>query len=125
MKPAIFHQLNDMHLLHRIWQNELQTAREQLSFYEELLTSISTLEGDKEARELMSEVRHFQRLIPQMLNEQQSIEHDLVDTVRSEESISLETRKDQRFLQEEIDDFTANYQRFKQKVRYFLANVLL
>lgn len=125
MKTTVFHQLNDMHLLHRIWQNELQTAREQLSFYEELLSPFALEDNNREARQFLSDVRHFQRLIPTILNEQHEIEHELVNIVRTEETISTEIRKDQRFLQEEIDDFEANYHRFKQQIRQFLAQILI
>ncbi len=121
MKPVVNQQISDYHLLHRIWQSELRTAEQQLAVYGDMLASVS----DPETVRMADEIGHYKRLIPEILHEMHDVDLEMVAAIRNQERVDQETRKDQRYLQEKMDDFDADYQRFRQQIRRFLAGILI
>nr|WP_293836192.1 hypothetical protein [uncultured Arsenicibacter sp.] len=125
MKTAVSQQISDYHLLHRIWQSELRTAEQQLGVYRELLDSVNDPQVARQSARLADEIEHYKRLVPEILHEMHDVDVEMVVAIRNQERIDQETRKDQRYLQEKMDDFDADYQRFRQQIRRFLAETLI
>ncbi|OIN61070.1 hypothetical protein [Arsenicibacter rosenii] len=125
MKTVVSQQISDYHLLHRIWQSELRTAEQQLGVYRDMLDAVNNPQAARQSARLADEIDHYKRLVPEILHEMHDVDVEMVVAIRNQERMDQETRKDQRYLQEKMDDFDANYQRFRQQIRRFLAETLI
>ncbi|MBO0951798.1 hypothetical protein [Fibrella forsythiae] len=126
MKATTYRQLTSVHLLHRIWHNELELALQEVLFWQELLGTLSEVEHPKaaEAQTWQTEINqlhHFRRLITRLRNDVQTVDQELAMSVRFEHVPAKETRLDHQYLREEMDSFHADFRTFKASIRQFIV----
>ncbi|RYF78469.1 MAG: hypothetical protein EOO39_01385 [Cytophagaceae bacterium] len=93
MKSTTYRQLTSVHLLHRIWHNELELALQEVTFWEELLGTLSEVEHPKaaEAQTWQTEINqlhHFRRLTKRLLDDIQTVDQQLATSHQSSETYS-------------------------------------
>ena len=127
MNADKYRQLNEVHLLHRIWQNELELALQEANFWEELLGTLgegldpSVTDSDTWKAET-SQLHHFQRLTKRLLAEISAIDSEIATGVKSDHVLDTETRLDHQYLRTEMDSFHADFHRFKSTIRQYMID---
>lgn len=126
MNQQTYRKLSDQHFAHQLWRNDLAMAIQELTFFEDILgqfnpIGLSTSPEVPPFNDLVSQIHHFRRIIPQMQQELQQLEQELATDVQKKHQIGSETKKDHAYLQEKMDDFDQSYRQFKQKIRVFFS----
>ncbi|UFH57104.1 hypothetical protein [Spirosoma sp. KNUC1025] len=127
MRTDKYHQLNEVHLLQRIWRSELELALQQVTFWEELLGSLDeNLDANKTTFDdtwqmELGQLHHFRRLIKRLQEDLQSLDEQVALGVRTDHVLDKETRLNQQYLREEMDSFHADFRTFKNGVRRYIA----
>lgn len=125
MKTEKYRQLNEVHLLHRIWHNELELALQEITFWEELLGTLSEgldpaeISTDNWKAEI-SQLHHFQRLTKGLLAEIKAINGEIATGVQTDHVLDTETRLDHQYLRGEMDSFHTDFRAFKTNIRQHL-----
>lgn len=126
MKAEKYSQLSEVHLLQRIWRNELELAAQEVKFWEDLLGTLGEGmdPGVTDADTWQAEVRqlqHFQRLTKRLLNEIHTVDTAVASGVREGHVLAGETRLDHHHLRQEMDSFHADFRAFKTEIRQYMV----
>jgi hypothetical protein len=126
MNKQTFQKLSVQHFTHQLWRNDLAMAIQELTFFEDIIgqtnpIGLCTSPSVPLFNDLISQIHHFRRIIPQIQQELQQLEQELATDVKKEHHIGSETKKDQAYLQEKMNDFDQSYRQFKQKIRDFFS----
>ncbi|MVM39380.1 hypothetical protein GO730_20385 [Spirosoma sp. HMF3257] len=126
MRAEKYRQLNQVHMMHRIWRNELSLALQEVDFWEDLLGSLGenmTSEAtDAEVwKAEISQLHHFRRLIKRLSDEIQEIDGQVANGVRFDHVLDTDTRQDHQYLREEMDSFHADFRAFKSEIRNYIV----
>ncbi|GAB4006283.1 hypothetical protein GCM10028808_07940 [Spirosoma migulaei] len=126
MRTEKYRQLNQVHLLHRIWRNELSLAIQEVNFWEDMLGSLGegmspAVTDDETWKAEISQLHHFRRLINRLLEEMQTIDSEVAAGVRFDHVLDTGTRQDHQFLREEMDSFHADFRTFKAEIRNYIV----
>lgn len=126
MNAKKYHQLSEVHLLHRIWQNELELALQEVTFWETLLAVLN--EGVDPApasldtwRQEIDQLHHFRRLSTRLLKEIQTVNEQIATGVRFDHVLDGETRLDHQYLRESMDSFHTDFRAFKTEIRQYMV----
>lgn len=123
MSTEKYRQLSRTHLLHRIWQNELELALQEVNFWEDLLGTLG--EGLDPAitdgwQAEIGQLHHFRRLTKRLLAEVHTIDSELASGARTDHILDSEVRLNHQYLREEMDSFHTDFRSFKTKIRQYL-----
>lgn len=126
MNKQTYRKLSDQHFAHQLWRNDLAMASQELTFFEDIIGQVnpiglSTSPLTPVFTDLVSQIHHFRRIIPQMQQELQQLEQELATDIQKGDQIGSEAKKDHAYLQEKMDDFDQSYRQFKQKIRDFFS----
>jgi hypothetical protein len=127
MNADKYRQLNEVHFLHRIWQNELELALQEANFWEELLGSLgegldpAVTDADTWKAEV-SQLHHFQRLSKRLLVDIRTLDSEVATGVKTDHVLDTETRLDHQYLRTEMDSFHADFRTFKSIIRQYLID---
>lgn len=126
MRAEKYSQLSEVHLLQRIWRNELELAAQEVTFWENLLGTLGEglAPGVTDAGTWQAEVnqlRQFGRLIKRLLDELHAIDGEVADGVRSGHVLDRETRLDHRYLRQEMDSFHTDFRAFRTEIRTYMV----
>lgn len=127
MNADKYRQLNEVHLLHRIWQNELELARQETRFWEELLGTLgegldpAVTDADTWQAEI-SQLHQFQRRTQRLLADIRTINSEVAAGVKTNHVLDTETRLDHQYLRAEMDSFHADFRAFKNVIRQYLID---
>lgn len=126
MNAQKYHQLSEVHLLHRIWQNELELASQEVNFWETLLAVLG--EGLDPAitkpdtwRQEIDQLHHFRRLSKRLLDEISTVNEQIATGVRFGHVLDGETRLDHQYLRNSMDSFHADFRAFKTEIRQYMV----
>ncbi|ADB39549.1 hypothetical protein [Spirosoma linguale] len=126
MNTAKYRQLTDVHLLQRIWRNELELALQEVNFWEELLGTLSeglsdrVTESDTWKGEI-SQLHHFRRLSKRLLDEIRDVDEQVAAGVRADHVLDADTRLNHQYLRQEMDSFHADFRTFKSEIRQYMV----
>ncbi len=126
MKPAKYRQLSQIHLLHQIWQSDLELAQNEVVFWEDLLCKLNervepgVVESELWRTEI-DQLHHFHRLIKQLLAEIQEVNKAVAHGVQTGYVLTNEVRLDHDFLRTEMDSFHADFREFKTEIRHYMV----
>lgn len=127
MKTEKYHQLMDVHLLQRIWRNELELALLEVNFWEKLLGTLNenldpTNWPDEDTwRTELSQLHHFRRLIGRLLDDLNRLDEQVATGVAFDHVLDKDTRLNHQYLREEMDSFHADFRAFKAQIRPFIV----
>lgn len=125
MKAEKYRQLTDVHLLQRIWRNELELALQEVDFWEKLLGTLSegldarVTDSDTWKAEL-SQLHHFRRLAKRLLDEIKEIDEQVAAGVRVDHVLDADTRLNHQYLRQEMDSFHTDFRTFKSDIRQYM-----
>ncbi|MBC8155743.1 MAG: hypothetical protein H7Z72_22880 [Bacteroidetes bacterium] len=126
MRTEKQHQLTEVHLLHRIWRNELELSLQEVNFWEDLLGTLGEgLEpGATDAdtwRVEIDRLHHFRRLSTRLLSDTQIVDGEVADGVLKGHVLDRDTRLDHQYLRKEMDSFHAEFRAFKTEIRQYMV----
>lgn len=126
MKAEKYRQLTEVHLLHRIWRNDLELALQEVNFWEDLLGTLgegldSTVTDAETWKAEVSQLHHFRRLINRLLEEIQETDRQVAAGVQFEHILDADTRQNHQYLRIEMDSFLADFRAFKTEIRPYLV----
>ncbi|MFC5412472.1 hypothetical protein ACFPMF_24320 [Larkinella bovis] len=122
MNKQSYRTLTEEHFCHQLWQNDLIMAEQELTFFEHLLDQLNPIglpnsPGADYLDEILSNLHHFNRLIPVLKQDIQQTEKQLATDVKATDNVSAAQKKDHAYLRSEMDDFEQSYRQFKQTFR--------
>ncbi|MBC8151717.1 MAG: hypothetical protein H7Z72_02285 [Bacteroidetes bacterium] len=126
MKAEKYHQLSEVHLMQRIWRNELELAAQEVRFWEDLLGTLGEgldpgVTGADTWQAEIDQLHHFQRLTKRLLDEIHTVDTEVADGVREGHVLDGETRLDHRYLRREMDSFHTDFRAFKTEIRKYMV----
>jgi hypothetical protein len=127
MNADKYRQLNEVHLLHRIWQNELELALQEVNFWEELLGTLSegldpSVTDSASWKAEISQLHHFQRLSKRLLDNIKTIDSEVAAGVKTGHGLDTESRLDHQYLRTEMDSFHSDFRTFKSIIRQYMID---
>lgn len=126
MRAQKYNQLSEVHLLQRIWRNELELAAQEVKFWEDLLSTLGeglapgVTDADTWQAEI-NQLRQFGRLTKRLLDEIHTIDAEVAEGVQSGHVLNSETRLDHRYLRQEMDSFHTDFRAFKTEIRRYMV----
>lgn len=126
MRTEKYRQLNQIHLLHRIWRNELSLAIQEVNFWEDMLGALgegmspAVTDADTWKAEI-SQLHHFRRLSKRLLEELQTVDSEVASGVRFDHVLDTGARQDHQYLREEMDSFHTDFRAFKTEIRNYIV----
>lgn len=127
MRTEKYRQLIDVHLLHRVWQSELDIALQEVNFWEELLNSLNAdtepdpSERDETWKTELAQLHHFRRLIKRLQEEMQELDEQIAAGVRVDHVLDTDSRLTHQYVQAEMDSFHADFRAFKTEIRQYIT----
>ena len=127
MKTEKYRHLTDMHLLNRLWRNDLEVALHEVNLWKILLNSLNAdldpvpSTHDKTWKTELGQLHHFRRLIKRLLEEVQDLDNQLAAGVRVDYVLDADTRLNNKYLREEMDRFHSDFRAFKTEIRQYVT----
>lgn len=126
MTTEKYRQLSQVHLLHRIWQSDLELASAEVDFWEDILSTLNegvdpgVIESNLWRTEI-NQLHHFRRLINRLLEEIQTVNTEVAHGVQTGYVLDNEVRLDHAYLRMEMDSFHTDFRDFKTEIRNYMA----
>ncbi|GAB3949643.1 hypothetical protein GCM10028805_26240 [Spirosoma harenae] len=125
MKAEKYRKLMEVHMLHRIWRNELELALQEVNFWEELFNTLSIgqdfTEDSIDWQNEVGQLHHFRRLCTRLLEEIKQLEGQLTHGVQIAHVLDADTRLNHQYIREAMDSFHTDFRRFKTEIRQYLV----
>ncbi|QIP15142.1 hypothetical protein G8759_22210 [Spirosoma aureum] len=127
MKSEKYGLLTAVHILNRIWCNDLEIALHEVNFWEDLLISLDvdidavTSTHDDTRKTELGRLHHFRRLVKRLLEEIQNLDKQMATRVCINHVLDTDTRLNHQYLREEMDSFQADFRIFKTEIRQYVT----
>jgi hypothetical protein len=127
MKTDKMNQLSHVHLLQRIWKNELETIQIEINYFLDVIEDLRKHKGVSEGTkvDLLSfndQFYHYKRLIYKILTEVKQVDSELANGVWNDDILNAESKKDHQYLKGEMDYFEYDFHQVKKNFKEFIKN---
>jgi hypothetical protein len=127
MKTDKMNQLSHVHLLQKIWKNELETIQIEINYFLDLIEDLRKHKGVSEGTkvDLLSfndQFYHYKRLIYKILTEVKQVDSELANGVLNDDILNTESKKDHQYLKGEMDYFEYDFHQVKKNFKEFIKN---
>lgn len=127
MKNDKMSQLSHVHLLQRIWKNELETIQIEIDYFLSVIEDLRKHAGISEGKKtdllvFNDQFYHYKRLIVSILIEIKQVDLELARGVLDDDILNKESKKDHQYLKGEMDYFDDDYHQVKKNFKEFLKD---